>query len=229
MATNITGTAMDLAISTSMTEQQDRVRLFQWLSPAFPIGAFGYSQGLEEPMATGRIRNAADVADWVRCVLEFGTPKMDAVFVRHARRGADPQVLSALLLAYASCAERATELTEQGRAFAALIGGITAAPSDPWPYPVAVGVATRALCLGDHEIMSLFLQGSAAQMISAATRFLPLGQTDGQRILGDLAPLIIRIASEAEALSLDDIASFTPGADMAAMRHETLEVRIFRT
>lgn len=217
----VTGTFISMA--------DDRLLLWQWLSPAFPIGAFAYSQGLEQPMATGAVRNIADVAAWVTTTLRFGSPRMDAIFLAQARAGADPDLLSDLLLSYATCPERETELLDQGRAFAALIGTITGKTVSIRPYPVAVGLATRALGVPTEEVLSLFLHGAAAQMISAATRFLPLGQSESQALLSRLAPLFTQLAAEAATASLDDIATFTPGADMAAMRHETLEVRIFRT
>lgn len=212
-----------------MATAEDRLTLAQWLSPAFPIGGFAYSQGLEEPMATGHVRTAADVEGWVRDCLCFGAPKMDAIFVAQARAGADTEMLSDLILAYASCAERELELMEQGRAFAALMAAITGKTVSIRPYPVAVGLATRALSLPDTEVIALFLHGVAAQMIAAATRFLPLGQSEAQVMLARLAPLLTSLATQAAGAQLEDIASFTPGADMAAMRHETLEVRIFRT
>ncbi|WP_151718911.1 urease accessory protein UreF [Gemmobacter serpentinus] len=208
---------------------EDRLRLIQWLSPAFPIGSFAYSQGLEQVMAEGTIRNAADVEVWLRDVLRFGSPQMDAVFVAQAMAGADPDMLSDLIRALASSAERDIELMEQGRAFTALMSEIRGENVSIRPYPVAVGLALRGLDVTVGEALALFLQGSAAQMISAATRFLPLGQSQAQAILARLAPLIAGIATRAAATPLDEIATFTPGADMAMMMHETLDVRIFRT
>ncbi len=225
----ITTIRTDMPMATPISTADDRLTLAQWLSPAFPIGGFAYSQGLEEPMATGHVRTAADVEAWLRDCLRFGTPKMDAIIVAQARRGADAGMLSDLILAYASCAERELELMEQGRAFSALMAAMSDETVSIRPFPVAVGLATRALSLPDTEVIALFLHGVAAQMISAATRFLPLGQSEAQAMLARLAPLLTSLATEAAAAQLDDIATFTPGADMAAMRHETLEVRIFRT
>jgi urease accessory protein len=215
----------DMSISTA----EDRLRLAHWLSPAFPIGGFAYSQGLELPMATGQVQSADEVDAWVRDCLSFGTLRMDAIFLARARAGDDPEALSDLILAYASSAERELELLEQGRAFTALMAAMSGAAVPVRPYPVAVGVASRALSLPDTEVIALFLQGAAAQMISAATRFLPLGQSESQVMLAQLAPLVTTLAEIAAAATLDDLGTFTPGADIAAMRHETLEVRIFRT
>lgn len=222
-------TVTNMAIFTCIPMADDRLRLWQWLSPAFPIGGFAYSQGMEYPMARGTIRTAADVEAWVANVLEFGGPKLDATFCAQARNGADPDMLSDLLIAYASSREREVELMEQGRAFCSLIGVIAEENVTIRPYPVAVGLATRALKVETEEVLALFLHASAAQMISAATRFLPLGQSEGQAILSRLAPRITRLAAVAARCPIDGVFTFTPGADMAAMRHETLEVRIFRT
>lgn len=208
---------------------QDRLRLIQWLSPAFPIGGFAYSQGLEQPMAAGVVRGAAEVEDWVRDVLRFGTAQVDAVFVAAAQRGQDPDHLSDLILALASSAEREIELMEQGRAFSGLMAAISGKSVSIRPYPVAVGLALRGLDVPLEEVLALFLHAAAAQMISAATRFLPLGQSQAQAVLTGLAPLLADLAHRAAQTPIEAVGTFTPGADMAAMRHETLNVRIFRT
>ncbi len=221
-------TAMVCCTAMDDRAVKDRLHLAQMLSPAFPIGGFAYSQGLEQVMATGQL-GPDDIADWVADVLEFGTPQMDAVIVAQARSGADPEMLTDLIRALASSVERDIELMEQGRAFCALVAGITGKPFALRPYPVAVGLATRDLDVPMAEVLALFLHGAAAQMISAATRFLPLGQTYAQTILSQLAPLMTRIAERSANMPLDRIGSFTPGADMAGMHHEALEVRIFRT
>lgn len=220
--------AFTITATGCCTVMDDRLRLVQMLSPSFPIGGFAYSQGLEQVMATGQV-TADTLEDWVSDVLEFGSPQMDAVIAAQARAGANPEHLSELILALASCAEREIELQEQGRAFCALIAGMTGETVSIRPYPVAVGLATRALNVPTPEVLALFLQGAAAQMISAATRFLPMGQTRAQAMLARLAPQIAAIAARAAVTPLETIGTFTPGADMAAMRHETLEVRIFRT
>lgn len=203
-----------------------RLRLAQLLSPAFPIGAFAHSQGLEWAIAEGRVRDAATLADWIAAVLRQGSARMDAVFVALARRpGADLEAMAGLFEATLSSAERALETAELGRAFQAM----TAPDAAPLPYPLAVGQATRDLPLADPEVLALFLQGVAAQLVSVAVRFLPLGQSAGQQVLADLAPVIAEVAGAAARAGEEDLWSFTPGADLAAMAHETMETRIFRT
>ena len=203
-----------------------RLRLAQVLSPAFPIGAFAHSQGLEWAIAEGAVRDAKALRDWIAAALTQGSARMDAVFLSLALRpGADPAALADLYEATLSCAERAVETAELGRAFQALTCPGAPAP----PYPLAVARAVQPLALARPEVLALFLQGVAAQLVSVAVRFLPLGQTEGQRVLADLAPVIAATAAAAEDAGEEDLWAFTPGADLAAMAHETMETRIFRT
>lgn len=207
----------------------DRLRLLQWLSPGFPIGAFAYSQGLEAAIAAGDVRDAAGLQDWIAAVLTHGAGRMDAVFLALARGEGDAQDLADLARAMAGSAERLTEMTEQGRAFGQTIAAITGVEQPALPYALAVGHATRMLGVDTAEVIMLWLQGLAAQMTSVAVRFLPLGQTEGQQVLARLAPLIAGLAETYATLGPDDLYNTTPGADLAAMRHETMDVRIYRT
>lgn len=203
-----------------------RLRLAQVLSPAFPIGAFAHSQGLEWAIAEGVVRDAKALRDWIAAALTQGSARMDAVFLTLALRpGADPAALAALYEATLSCAERAVETAELGRAFQTL----TCPDAIPLPYPLAVARAVQPLALPPAEVLALFLQGVAAQLVSVAVRFLPLGQTEGQRVLADLVPVVAATAAAAEDSGEEDLWTFTPGADLAAMAHETMETRIFRT
>jgi urease accessory protein len=209
----------------------DRLILAQWLSPAFPVGGFAYSQGLEAAIASGAVRDGDGVDRWTAALIERGSARSDAILLAHARReDADLPALDALARALAPSAERLAETLDQGAAFAAMAAASTGAPpARPLPYPLAVGVATRALAVTTAEAVALFLHAQAALPVSAAVRFLPMGQSRGQRILATLAPRIAALAPDLAAAPLSAIATFTPGADLFSMAHETLPVRIFRT
>lgn len=206
----------------------DRLSLIQWLSPAFPTGAFAYSHGLEQAMADG-LRNAEDVAGWVGDVLTRGSGWTDAVFLSLTLRGEDADGLSAQACAMAGSAERLTETMDQGRAFAATVSALTGAPCPVCPLPVAVGVATRRLDLSAAEVIAHYLHAFASNLISAATRFLPLGQAQAQCALAGLHGLIADTATRAGSAGREYLETCSMAADLAAMRHETLDVRIFRT
>ncbi len=208
---------------------QDRLRLTQLLSPAFPIGTFAHSQGLETAIAEGLVHDADTLQQWIAMVLTHGTGHMDTVFVSLARQASVPlDHLTDLYHAYCPSRERAQEAGELGRGFHSLITAM-GEPSPHLPYPLALGHAVRDLGVPTAEILGLWLQSLCAQLVSVAVRFMPMGQARAQRILAALTPMIARIAATLSAATPDDLDSFTPGADMAAMRHETQEIRIFRT
>jgi urease accessory protein len=203
-----------------------RLRLTQILSPAFPIGAFAHSQGLEWAIASGRVTDGPALLGWIDAVITHGSGRSDAVFLTLARRpDADLAALADLYAAYLPAAERALEATELGRGFRTL----TDPEGMPLPYVLALGQETATLTLPETDILALCLQSIAAQLISVAVRFMPLGQAEGQRILTALGPVIVKTAQACTGASEGDLWTFTPGADIAAMAHEAMETRIFRT
>ncbi len=132
-------------------------------------------------------------------------------------------------MAYAPFAERATETLEQGAAFAQVIARISGGHPMPLPFPLAFGHTTRRLGLTSAEVLAFWLQALAAQLVSAAVRFVPLGGSEGQAVLARLAGPIAELAEVYAGMPLTSLSSTTLRADLAAMRHETLEVRIFRS
>lgn len=212
-----------------MTTNPDQLTLIQWLSPSFPVGAFAYSHGLEQAIATGDVTSAETLAEWLEDILRLGAGRADAILLSAALRGEDKDHLAATAKALAASRERWEETMAQGRAFAEAIAGATGTPMDPLPYPVAVGVAARRLDLPPAQVAAHYLHAFASNLVSAAVRFVPLGQAEGQRVLAGLHAPIAEIAEEAARADTDDITSFTPRGDLAAMLHETMAVRIFRT
>lgn len=210
------------------TEAEDRLHLAQWFSAGFPIGSFAYSHGLETAMAAGQVADAAALETWIADALDYGAGLADAVLLIAARRAEDAAEITDIALALAPSAERHRESVELGRAFADMATA-TGTPVAPAPFPVAVGVAARRLCLPDQEVAGQYLQAYAAAMVSAAVRFIPLGQSEGQAVLSRLQPTIAARAQQATTLQVEDIATAAFGSDLAAMAHETLQPRIFRT
>ncbi|MFH5775667.1 urease accessory protein UreF [Paracoccus sp. NGMCC 1.201697] len=205
-----------------------RLSLIQWLSPAFPTGAFAYSHGLEQAMAQG-LRETDAISDWIAEVVAHGGGWIDAVLLSLALTGEDPDDLAQLARAQAGSAERLAETVDQGRAFAETVAALTGHDVTPRPLPVAVGLAARDLDLPAPEIIAHYLHAFAGNLVSAATRFVPLGQAQGQKALARLHPPIVRTAERAALAGRDALETCCFGADLAAMRHETLDVRIFRT
>jgi urease accessory protein len=207
----------------------DLLTLVQWLSPAFPTGGFAYSHGMEVAMAGG-MRSGPEVAAWIADVLRFGAGQADAVLLAQALvPGADHGALDDLARAMAASKERLTETADQGAAFARTVAALTGRDLPPRALPVAVGEAASGLAVERTTVVGVYLQAFAANLVAIATRFAPLGQTEGQAVLAGLRPVIAAVAAWAVAARLEEIGTCALGADMAAMRHETLDVRIFRT
>jgi urease accessory protein len=219
-------------------------RLMAWLSPAYPVGAFSYSSGIEWAVEAGDIAAAATLLDWLGAMLRDGSGFCDAVFFAHAHRAAGAEddkslrAVAELAAVFAPSKERHLETTAQGNAF---IEATRAA----WPcaaldrlkrvwdgaaaYPVAVAVAAAGHGVALEPALAAYLQAVAANLVSAGVRLIPLGQTDGQRVLAALEPVVADTAKRALATRLDDIGSATFRADLATARHETQYTRLFRS
>lgn len=197
-----------------------------WFSPAFPVGSYSHSHGLEQVIAETEITDAATAQEWIADLLSHGAGRNDAILCALAWRGTED--VADLAAALSGSAERLLETQAQGAAFARIVSA-THAPLTPAPYPVAVGRAARAADLPLPETLLALTQGFAANLIAACVRFVPLGQTEGHAILIALMPLIRRIAAAAETATEADLGGACLRSDLMAMRHETLTTRIFRT
>jgi len=204
--------------------------LVQWLSPAFPVGGYAYSHGLEWAISAGLIKDAAGLQGWLADVITHGSGRSDAVLLALALApGADHAALAAYASALAPARERLTETLGQGRAFTLATNALLGADHPPAPLPVAVGRAAASLGLPVERVLALYLHSFASTLVQGAVRFVPLGQTEGQQVLAALHPVISRVAGWAATAGLDDLGSAGFGSDMAAMAHEGMEVRIFLT
>ena len=260
-----------MATCTFMPQNADRLTLMQYLSPAFPVGSYAYSQGLEQAITDGHVTDPASLCDWITAILTHGSARMDAILLAHGRRDAhvsdngppdngpsdngppdngppdngpsdngppdtgppdnspSDNSLADLGYAYATSSERATEMREQGAAFGRVMATITGHSPPALPYALAFAHATRTMDLPTEDILAAYLQALTAQLISVAVRFVPLKAADGQKLLTSLGPLITGLATTYATLPLSALSSATLGADLAQMRHETLDVRIYRS
>jgi len=223
---------------TTMTTHTETVlRLLAWLSPAFPTGAFAYSHGLEWAIESGDISDETTLSNWLVDALVHGGGRSETILLRHARRTEDAATLARLCevgAAIATCRERLMETLAQGAAFAraaAAWGGgrLTALSGHDLPYPVAVGALAADHRIDEDATAAAYLQAMTANLISAAVRLVPLGQTAGLRVLVALEPALLAVAAETRGATLDDLGGCCFRSDIAAMRHETQHTRLFRT
>lgn len=206
----------------------DLLTLVQWLSPAFPTGGYAYSHGLEAVIYEGE-RSAAGIGRWIQGVLRYGSGQSDAVLLACVSRGEDAGDLDAVGRAIAGSKERLSETVEQGAAFARTVAALTGRDLPPRVLPVAVGEAALGLDLPAEGVVAVYLHAFAANLVACATRFAPLGQTEGQRLLAGLHPVIGELTAWAVTAGVEEIGTSALAAELAAMRHEELDVRIFKT
>jgi urease accessory protein len=219
-------------------------RLMTWLSPSFPVGAFSYSSGIEWAVEAGDIGDAASLRDWLAARLADGPGFCDGVFVAHAHRAAAScdeaglRDIAELAAAFVPSRERQIETSAQGRAFIDIaraawncdgLEQIIAHCGGAIVYPVAVGLVSAAHAIPLAPAMHAFLHALISNWISAGARLIPLGQTDSQRVLALLEPVVVATAKRALDASLDQLGSATFRADLAGMRHETQYTRLFRS
>lgn len=205
--------------------------LMQWLSPGFPVGAFAYSHGLETAIAAGDIRDIKKLDEWLRDLIAFGSGRADTILLAAAYR-ANPDEIAEIdetARAFAASAGRLLETDQQGAAFARTVTAVWGTDLGDVTYPVAVGCAARAQAIPLEQIARPYLHAFTANLISAAVRLVPLGQTEGQMLLAQLTPLIEQTAAEAIETPLHGLSSACFAADIAAMHHETLYSKVFRT
>ncbi len=254
--TNIAITVIPMLMTTSKAVPADEpgamseseaaalYRLMTWLSPSFPVGAFSYSSGIEWAVEAGDIVDAASLRDWLSAVLAEGPGYCDGVFLAQSHRAAscdDDRALreiAELAAAFVPSRERQLETSTQGRAFIDIaraawncegLDRIVAHCDGTIVYPVAVGLVSAAHAIPLAPTIHAFLHALASNWISAGARLIPLGQTDSQRVLALLEPIVAATAARAMEASLDDLGSASFRADLASMRHETQYTRLFRS
>lgn len=213
------------------------LRLLAWMSPAFPVGAFSYSGGLEKAVEDRRICDAEGLQLWIDTSLTCGTLWNDAVLLAHAWRSHnDTEALSdvsELARALAGSAERYRETVLLGDAFVeaakawphAVFARLPPSPT----YPVAIGAIAAAHDVGVEDAVAAYLHAGVSQFVSAGIRLGIAGQRDGVSILAQLEKTVAVIAARAAISTLDDLGSATIIADTASMRHETQTTRLFRS
>ncbi len=209
---------------------RELMRLLAWLSPSFPTGAYAYSHGLEWAVECGDILDEATLGGWLTDVLMHGSGRNDAILLRHAHRRADLVQLNDFAIAISASRERWAETLDQGTAF--IVAAAAWSPPelpDRVAHPVAVGALAAQHGIDEDATTAAYLQAFVTNLISAAVRLVPLGQSTGLRVLAALEQVILAVAKETRTATLDDIGGCAFRADIAAMHHETQYTRLFRS
>ncbi len=227
----------------------DLLRLQAWLSPAFPIGGFSYSHGLEEAVAIDDVNDPDSLSGWIEAAVSRGAGRVDGMLLVAAWRAADAgdherlREVAEIGAAMRGTAELALESNAQGEAFLetaqaawpnkeveAATAAIKQTKTNPaLPVPVAVGMVAACHGVPVEYVLPMYLQSFAAGIVSAGVRLIPLGQTEGQRVVARMQRVVVRAAEATLAARFEDIGGATPVIDLASMAHEMRDGRLFRS
>lgn len=223
------------------------LRLQSWISPAFPMGAYSYSHGIERAVAAGDLHDRRMLVEWLEADLRHGSGRNEAIFFAEAwRYGTDDNRDMILEIAELAAAHRATgefalEASQQGMATLVTLRQVWPDPILDWlqemfrdrSVPATPAVVLGVRCARQHLPLTLalcaFLQSYTANLVTAGVRLIPLGQTEGQFAIADLEETILGTAAQAEKETINDLGSGAFMVDLASMTHETQYTRLFRS
>lgn len=220
------------------------IRLMTWLSPSYPVGAYTYSHGLERAVELEEITNIENAYDWLKNIVKYGTGQSDCALLHMSYKAMhenNPQALinvAEYAAAFCGTKELALESESQGLAFLKItqkswpcktLQTFTQIWSGPICYPVIVGVTAAGHKIDVQDTAIAYLHAFSANLVSALQRLVPLGQTDGQRLIAQLEPIIIETAKSSLTIDLKDLSNACLRVDMMSMQHETQHTRLFRS
>ena len=205
------------------------ITVMQWLSPAFPIGGFAYSHGLEWAINKGYVSNREELQKWISDLLEYGSLKNDAILIKLVLQGSDPKEINELAMALCSASERLSETQLQGGAFCKIMREVWSLEIDELTLPIALALAAKNESIDQNLVVPAYLHSFCSNLISVAMRLIPIGQTDGQKTLRELSPLISDSVRAVAKSDRDDLGSACFLSYVSAMQHEYLQPRVFKT
>jgi urease accessory protein len=205
------------------------ITVMQWLSPAFPIGGFAYSHGLEWAINKGYVSNREELQNWISDLLEYGSLKNDAILIKLVLQGSDPKEINELAMALCPASERLSETQLQGGAFCKIMREVWSLEIDELTLPIALALAAKNESIDQNLVVPAYLHSFCSNLISVAMRLIPIGQTDGQKTLRELSPLISDSVRSVAKSDKDDLGSACFLSDVSAMQHEYLQPRVFKT
>jgi urease accessory protein len=204
-------------------------RLLQLASPTLPVGAYSYSGGLEAAIEAGIVKDAATAGQWIGDVLEHSVARMEAPVL--LRMMESPQDWNEQFLASRETAELRAETVQMGYSLNRLLKdlGVGEVPVEEPSFPAAFAFAARHWQIEPAAALQAYLWAWLENQVMAAVKAVPLGQTDGQRMLLALGEKISALAPRISAMKDDEIGNFAPGLAMLSSQHETQYSRLFRS
>ena len=204
-------------------------KLLQLASPALPVGAYSYSGGLEAAIEGGLVHDAASAERWIGDVLEFSVARMEAPLLLRMMK--DPKAWNETFLASRETAELRAETVQMGYSMNRLLKdlGVGEVPVPEPTFPAAFAHAAVHWKIAPADALQAYLWAWLENQVMAAVKAVPLGQTDGQRILLGLGERISALIPKILAMKDEDVGNFAPGLALLSSKHETQYSRLFRS
>ncbi|MEH2363738.1 MAG: urease accessory protein UreF [Nostoc sp.] len=228
--------------NTIMLSDSHLLSILQLASPALPVGAYSYSEGLEMLVENGTIANQIHLKHWLKAELLYGAIRLEAAVMVRSQQAAKMGDVESLCRwnLWLSAARETEELRasswQMGRSLIQLLGKlkpqivpIANTVGNPCNYAIAFGIAVAHWQISIKAALLGYLHSWASNLITAGVKLIPLGQTAGQQLLLDLQPLLSAAALEILALEDDQLACCSWGLSLASMQHETQYTRLFRS
>lgn len=197
-----------------------------------PVGAYSYSQGLESAIEAQIVIDVTSAERWIDDVLQLSIARLDApVLFRLICSPCDEAALNALYLASRETAELRAETVQLGYSLNRLLPSLGIEPvglEEP-AFPTAFGAAVRAWNIDAHDAVQAYLWSWLENQVMAAVKAVPLGQTDGQKMLLSMSNRIPGIVAAAAVMPDDELGNLAPGLAILCSKHETQYSRLFRS
>ena len=198
-----------------------------WFSPAFPIGSYSFSHGLEALIEDKLIANKKDILDYLNCILFYGTCKNEIILIKYAYQGSD---LNDFAFSLCPSKERKIEALEMGNAFRKVL-------KDSWDYelpintayPICIGKAASYFQIPLNLTMISFLQSFISNLVTVCVKHIPIGQKIGQDCIVNSLKLVKKFVKKSNKYSLDDIGGICFNSDIYSIKHERLLTRVYKT
>ena len=204
-------------------------KLLQLASPTLPVGAYSYSGGLEAAIEEGTVHDAASAERWIGDVLEFSVARMEAPLLLRMMK--DPKAWNEMFLASRETAELRAETVQMGYSLNRLLKdlGVGEVPVEEPSFPAAYAHAATHWKIEPEAALQAYLWAWIENQVMAAVKAIPLGQTDGQRMLLSLGNDLQDFSRKVFFLKDEDMGNFSPGLALLSSRHETQYSRLFRS
>ena len=201
--------------------------LLSWFSPSFPVGSFNFSHGLEAAIEYEFVYDKISLEEWIKHLIINGTGKTDSILLTNAYNG---EAVNELAFALCPSKERWIETSNLGKAFCKNIRENWGYKIDKnLAYPIAIGKAGLYFKIPLEKLLIAFLQSFVSNLINVGIKHIPLGQSEGQKILINFFPLIEKQTNIYKIAKVSDLGSSAFLSDLSSMYHETLNNRIYQT